>query len=143
MYKYLLTGNNFAGEMEFSYDRNDLLKFFENRTDLPGERYLVFLGKFPATPKALENLVKGSKSLTLARTALEITFKDFWDAYGNKVGNKVRAEKIWKTLTDTEHLMIMEHLPKYDRYLSVRPRMEKLYPETYLNQRRWENELPK
>jgi len=142
MNRYLITSTLFDGEIEFRYRADEALKHFENRSTMDDNLLSRLFTKFPFTRTALVELCTGSL-LTLAQVSVQVLFKDFWEAYGYKVGNKARAEKLWNALTDTDRVAIMEYLPKYDAYLAARPRMEKLYAETFLNQRRWENELPK
>lgn len=143
MYKYLLTSTKFTGELEFRFDTARALSFFENRAQMEVDQLNYLFGKFPFTEEELIRLTQGSATLTLAKLDHDITFDEFWKAYNYKVGNKARAMKLWNALTATDRALIMEYLPRYEAYLAARPRMEKLYPETFLNQRRWENELPK
>ena len=83
---------------------------------------------------------KNGRKVTELVNILE--FDHFWNTYNYKVGNKNRAAKLWKVLTDSEKQNIFLYIPKYNRYLSFRGSMEKCYPETFLAQRRWESQLP-
>lgn len=71
----------------------------------------------------------------------DLTFNAFWEAYGYKVGKRERAIKIWATLNDIDKARCIRSIPKYNQWLSNKFNMERLYPETYLSQRRWENEF--
>lgn len=65
-------------------------------------------------------------------------FELFWGSYDKKVG-KPKAEKKWMALSDKEREDILSYIPKYKK---VQP--EKKYrknPETFLNNRSWEDEL--
>jgi hypothetical protein len=142
MDRFILTSTAFTGEVEFRFDGDEGLKFYENRSTMDLKQRGHLYGRFPFTWSLLKELCLASTTLTLTKITVQVTFKEFYDAYANKVGNKARAEKLFNALKDTERALIMEHLPLYDAYLAARPRMEKAYPETYLSQRRWENELP-
>jgi len=67
-----------------------------------------------------------------------ITFEDFWNTYDKKVGDKAKIQTKW-TLLAMHHEDIMIHLKKF--IPSQRNKQYRPDPSTYLNQRRWENEL--
>ena len=67
------------------------------------------------------------------------TFQDFWDAYNKKVGSKEKCEKKFNGLKQDVKEQIMNHIFEY-----VKATPDKTFranPETYLNQKRWENEI--
>lgn len=69
----------------------------------------------------------------------KISFSDFWDLYGKKVGNKEACEKKWAKLSNDVRKQIMEFVPKFRAGITdikFQP-----YPETFLNQKRWTNEI--
>lgn len=93
-------------------------------------------------------LQKGSKSnqdeaneavtVNVTDTVIKISFSEFWDLYDKKVGNRAACEKKWKKLKTEEQQQIIKMLPTYKIKtpdIQFRP-----FPETFLNQRRWENE---
>ena len=71
-------------------------------------------------------------------TRRELTFAAFWDAYGYKVGNKATVERKWNALSDADRLLALGGIERQRRH-SEQHRTDMPYPETYLNQRRWEN----
>lgn len=140
--RHIITSTAFTGELEFRYDALGLC-FFEDRADLNPQQKDHFFKHFPSNVEQLQNLLKSSKTLTLTRIAIKMEFSLFWEAYGYKVGKKARAEKIWNTLNDADRVKAIEYIKPYDRWLSTKNNLEKVYPETYLSQNRWENVLPK
>lgn len=68
------------------------------------------------------------------------TFEAFWDMYNHKVGKKDRAKKLWDSLGEFEQDRAMMGVIRYKRYLAQNPHIAQCYPETYLSQKRWENE---
>ena len=68
------------------------------------------------------------------------TFELFWNAYGYKVGNKARVAKKWERLPEGERVLAMAAIPRYRRFAEGK-KIELVYPETYIDQRRWENEF--
>jgi len=68
----------------------------------------------------------------------DFVFETFWDLYDKKVGDKKKVQKIWVSLKQDERNAIMAILPEYVE--SFDDNQFQPYPQTYLNQRRWENE---
>lgn len=70
---------------------------------------------------------------------VNISFVDFWNAYDKKVGDKTKLERKWNSLSDSERVAIMEHIPKYKA--SQPDKQYRKNPETYLNQKSWNDEI--
>jgi hypothetical protein len=70
---------------------------------------------------------------------INILFDVFWNLYKRKQGSKKDCEKKWNKLTHEEHQKIIDTLPMF--FASIRDEQFIPYPATYLNQRRWDNEL--
>ena len=73
--------------------------------------------------------------------APDITFDSFWNAYGYKVGNRKRAEKEWSRLNPEDRVRCLQGVKRYSMWIAQRRNQDKLYPETFLSQSRWENEF--
>lgn len=65
------------------------------------------------------------------------SFEDFWDLYDYKKDIKAVKQK-WNLLTQKEKELIMEHLPEYVK--STPNKKYRKYPETYINNKSWNNE---
>lgn len=66
-------------------------------------------------------------------------FEVFWEKYGKKVG-RTPALKKWKRLKKADRTAI---LTSVDAFVQATPDVQyRPHPLTYLNQRRWEDELP-
>ena len=70
---------------------------------------------------------------------INIVFDVFWSTYKRKQGSKSDCEKKWNKLKDGERQKIIDTLPAF--FASIRDEQFIPYPSTYLNQRRWENEI--
>lgn len=70
---------------------------------------------------------------------INIPFVEFWNFYDKKVGNKKDCEKKWVKLKDEERKKIIETLPFFIK--SITEKQFQPFPETYLNNRRWEDEI--
>lgn len=71
---------------------------------------------------------------------IDTSFAAFWTAYNYKVGNKVRVARKWQELPETDRLLALGFIRRYRNWCD-RKKIEYCYPETYLNQRRWENHI--
>lgn len=70
-------------------------------------------------------------------------FEKFWNTFNFKK-NKQTAEKAWKKLNNKDRSAAMAAIPNYHAYLehkrSTGFNQNNLYPSTYLNGRRWEDD---
>jgi hypothetical protein len=72
--------------------------------------------------------------------SLNIPFSAFWDMYDKKV-DRVKCEPKWERLTDKERIDCIQKLPDY-----IKATPDKKFrrdPETYLNNKSWNNEIIK
>jgi len=70
--------------------------------------------------------------------SINVAFFEFWNLYNKKIA-KVKCEKKWNKLKDKEREEIMNTLPNFLK--TINDKQFQPYPETYLNQRRWEDEI--
>lgn len=76
--------------------------------------------------------------LELATVDVGVSFITFWDMYDKKVG-KPKCEKKWDKLPVKERKAILDYLPLYKQ--SQPDKRYRKNPETFLNNRSWEDEL--
>lgn len=74
-----------------------------------------------------------------SKVNINISFDVFWDLYDKKVGNKKLCIQRWNKLTDDERQKIVDTLPQFKA--SIRDVQFLPYPEKYLNQQRWNDEI--
>ena len=67
------------------------------------------------------------------------TFEQFWNLYGLK-RDKVAAERAWKRLSAKDRCAAVEGIKPYRQDCADHNRMM-MYPQGYLNHRRWEDEM--
>lgn len=70
-----------------------------------------------------------------------IEFDLFWNLYDKKVGDKKKLLKKWNNLLDDERKLALEHIPKYKA--SQPDKIYRKNPETYLNNKSWNDEIIK
>lgn len=96
-----------------------------------------------ATPAAilpnnkLIEINKNNKTDKPQKAILNISFEEFYEAYGKKV-DRVDAEKRWRKLTDRERELVMEDIPKYRATITDKKYQKS--PATYLNKESWTDE---
>lgn len=139
MPKFLLTNKQSKFECSFTYTEEGFLVAFEllSRFETPAahEKFLQFdFGK-------LERLKRFSTQFKfdLKPVPQDLSFEIYWEAYSHKVGKKERAKKLWEALPEKDKIMCLQSIPRYKSWLAFR-NIEMLYPETYLSQRRFENQ---
>ena len=69
----------------------------------------------------------------------EYPFENFWNDYDKKVGDKDKLRKKWGSISTKNRKTIKEHIPKYK--LSQPEKRFRKNPETYLNQKSWNDEI--
>jgi hypothetical protein len=76
----------------------------------------------------------------LKETSVEVwpTFEDFWNTYGKKTGPKDRIKKKFDGMSQKARERIMRHVEVY--VASTPDPQFRKNPETYLNQKEYENE---
>lgn len=71
----------------------------------------------------------------------ETTFPAFWGLVPHKIG-KAAAEKAWRKLSQQSRIKAQEGVQGWYAWFSkTYPTASPLHPSTYLNQRRWEDEV--
>lgn len=91
-------------------------------------------GQIPQQMKLWTDSGCGIKDIT----EQDVGFERFWNVYGHKVGNKAGTEKKWGKLSWEDKILALGSIPRMKRYYESK-KIELPYPETYINQRRWEN----
>ena len=71
-------------------------------------------------------------------TKQDLSFERFWSVYGYKVGNKATVKKKWEAMKEEDRLLAMQGLAIQRRH-SESHKTDMPYPQTYIDQRRWEN----
>ena len=89
-----------------------------------------------AMPFILENENKDLNKVIDIK--INVPFEKFWDAYDKKI-DRGKCEKKWIRLTDDERSACMKGLPAY--VLATPIKKFRRDPETYLNNKSWENEI--
>ena len=137
--KYLVIYKKTQAELLFEYNDKGFLKAFSSDIQAVQSTVDFYRQKFPFTASDID-YYKNHQEFTVKLVAQDLGFKNFWNTYAHKVGNKKRAEKLWDALTEVEKVKALSYLKTYDRHLIENRGISKLYPETYLNQKRFNND---
>lgn len=70
---------------------------------------------------------------------INIDFSVFWDLYDKKLGAKEKCKKKWNKLSNEIRQKIIDTLPAFK--MSIKDKQFQPYPESYLNQERWNDEI--
>lgn len=138
MSKYLIEFKETNSSALVEYDELGLLTKFElSKGDFTEHQIKFFNTQFP---KRIEHLewYKANTKAKVKQIDEDLSFDRFWKDFDNKVGNKSRALKLWDSLPNPEKAKALKFIVTYDTQLAI-TKVAKLYPETYLNQQRWNN----
>jgi hypothetical protein len=70
---------------------------------------------------------------------INISFDCFWNLYNKKVGDKKKIENKWNKLKNEDRQKIIDTLPTFLN--SITDKQFQPFPETYLNNKRWNDEI--
>ena len=70
---------------------------------------------------------------------LNIDFSTFWNLYDYKKGDKIKLQSKWESFTDDVRQQIIDALPNY--IASTPEKKYRKHPQTYLNNKSWEDEI--
>lgn len=136
---YIITFKNTSGNIVFRFVADTgKLAALELNFDYTDAQLDYLRAYLPSNLQELQDLVKRSKNWLIERMPLDLNFTTFWARYNHKVGNKKRAERLWDTLSQANRAKALNFITKYEAQL-LQTNHDKLYPETYLNQERWNN----
>lgn len=141
MKSYVLRSSQFTGSITLGFDKAGVMRQLKNDAELSDTQFTYLLTTLPKNLTDLPRLIGDSKTLTVTPLSDDLTFETFYNAYGRKVGNKERVQKLWNKLSDIDKQTALDAIVSYDYYLMCNPTIVKLYPETYLAQRRFENDF--
>lgn len=139
MTKYNIEIREILGFVVLGYtDGRVSLISFENSNFL-NYHVAKFLAIFPILEQDLYILKKQHSNITITKQPQDLSFDRFWTVYNYKVGKKAKAEKLWTEMSLDERSAALIAVVKYNKWMNQKS-IEKAYPETWLNQKRWENE---
>lgn len=135
--RYIITSQKFSGEIEIRFNTEGVLNGFDVRAILPPSMLTFFVKNLPYTEDNIS--IYKSETATIKMIPDDLTFENFWKRYNYKVGHKKKAEAIWNKMSDAEKMKSLSWIPAYDQQVAFL-RVAKLYPETYLSQKRYLNQ---
>lgn len=139
MINYLVTHIKNGKTMLFTFDLNGFLIAFKTDLKMSEATVNYFNANFPFKISQIDHF-KTTGHFRVEVLQQDLSFTAFWNAYSYKVGNKARAEKLWKALKDTDKAKAISYIKRYNNNLLLTPGIQRLYPETYLSQKRFNNE---
>lgn len=139
-YMVLFKGKNLI--CTIIYDFGGFLKSvdFTEGFDSRQIHYVLTMMAQPRIHEFEEHVQFKTKKWQVLEVKDDMSFEAFWDAYGYKKGNKSRAEKLWNAMSEQDRSLCFAVIPKYKYYIANNSHIQRLYPETFLSQKRYENE---
>jgi hypothetical protein len=112
-----------------------------NKVNIYGDRFahdlmkIIHSGYKPSQNKGASTPLESTTGNGIGN----IDFINFWSLYDKKIGNKYACEKKWNKLKTSIQKKIIEILPQWK--LQFDDKQFQPYPETFLNQERWNDEI--
>ena len=122
-----------VGKTMHKRSTNNLLHKLERNTK---NKELSIFDKIDES-EILENSETTSEQVSVTNKNTAPTFADFWNAYPRKT-KKIVAERAWKKLKSSEKFVALE---KIDDFCKGKELQFVAHPSTYINQKRWEDEV--
>lgn len=139
MSKFLIELPKSKASAVIEYDENGFLIDLKlTVADMSDEQKRYFNAKLPKRLDLLQIWKESFPTMKVKEIELDLSFQTFWDLYANKVGNKEKAVKTWEKMPETEKAKALKWLPTYETQIAI-SKVAKMYPETFLNQKRWNN----
>jgi hypothetical protein len=135
MKRYIYSSELFEGEIEFRYNDDGILCFFEVRAEVEQIRLATILHYMPHCADDVPSFTKKGTG-TMTEVPEEITFDMFWNQYAKKV-NRFRSEKLWKHMNEAEQLQAVKSIKPYNRCIERTNRF-KQDPDTYLRNKSYQ-----
>ena len=128
----------------FKFDLNGVLTSFQiqdGNFDPAQYEWLIKKSFFPATEEHIKGWTKTYPNFfEITVGEIDLSFDTFWNTYANKVGKKIQAERTWNKLSKKDKLKALSSIKSYQNYLKRNQGIAKAYPNTYLNQRYFDND---
>jgi hypothetical protein len=139
---YTVKGRNFPSVWLFKYDLNGFLKEWiieEEELTIKQIQWLFHPARFPYLEKDMISHFMTINNLEVVKGEPDLTFDTFYKAYDVKLG-KLEAQRAWKKTSKADKIKALQKIKAYNGYLK-RSKKEKVYPATYLNKRRFDDEF--
>ncbi|RLZ08578.1 hypothetical protein [Faecalibacter macacae] len=135
--KYIVTSEQFTGEVVYEYNLNGfLINFSLNISNTSRAVANFFYTNLPSTLDMMQTWIDKAGNFKVEEVPADLSFDRFWEEYG-KHGTKSMAKKKYEKLKPLEQLAALLHLP-VERDKKKKDGTAMPYAETYLNQKRWE-----
>lgn len=136
--KYLVETRSNTGGIILGY-QNGLLHMVDIQTPNLEEKQVKWIWNWVPMLESDAMHYKNEK-IWITKMAEDLSFEAFWNKFDYKIGKKERAENLWKALRTDEKGAALKCIPKYKHWIATQ-NIKPTYPETWLSQRRWENEF--
>lgn len=139
MSKYLIEFKRHTASIIADFDeKGRIISAIVDYGNMEEQQFDYLLRKFPTSLSRLE-YYRTMQNVVITEVPEDLSFERFWNTYGNKVGKKKTAQRLWEVLSDAEKHKAMKHIQPYKQWLAQRTGIEMKYPETYLSQEPWNN----
>lgn len=147
MKKYIITHENFNGELEFRYDPAGLVYNVDVRAELTIPQAQFIFQTMPVEAATLPAWAQ-TNGFEAKEIPADLSFASWWAMWCNAGGvqaNKKRAQALYEKLSKANQVKAIWSLKSYKRFLQRCTWISPQYPDTYLSHRKpgYENDWDK
>lgn len=139
MRQFYITSPKFIGYVLMIFTTEGNLQRFSIHAELNDDQRQFLHMNLPFKVTDFELFTAKSKTIKVQEVPLLVTFEMFWNKYNYKVGKK-DTEVTWAKTSEENQLKAYLRIPEYDAWVTAK-KIGKLYPATYLNKERYNDEL--
>ena len=123
--------------VSFTFEADKQLVALELQAGMSPEQLQWVKANLPLNEAGLKDLMAKAKKAQLVKTEGEVTFQQFYDAYGKKE-KRIRAEAVWNKMSHESRVAAYVYIAKLKKnYEKANTNLP--HPDTYLTNRRWED----
>jgi len=138
--KYQIKSAKYGIELTFTFAENGYLTGLElsNAPDISKQEYYDYICSQPMFKEYFLNVCK-KHNIKYTEVLPDLSFTTFWNKYQYKDGgSKIKAEAIWKKMSDAERSKALAYITRYKQSLQTKG-IAQCYATTYLNGQYWNN----
>lgn len=138
MREYLIHSTKLGTDIRVIFNDDGLLVGFAIDGNLTEGEHSKMMRGLPHKESELDQ-VRKFKGVTVTEMEPDLSFETFYNSYGYKV-SKLEAERAWNKLNKSDKLKALKGIRRYIKSCE-NSRRGLCHPSTYLNKRRWEDEV--
>jgi hypothetical protein len=141
MRTFILTHQQFEGDIEFGFDDRGFISSMHIRAELIEKTLYWITTHYPLTTADL--IAYEAKMFAIQEIPVDLSFDAFWKVWPEVKGNRARAEKVWGRMTESDRALALRVMPAYMRYIAKNTFKNPKWPDRWLSEQCYKNDYNK